>query len=76
MHVRLVVRLYTPLNLHPLNFDLTPSGWLRSIRLTAYFYRNIFMYVVLINVRSSGTQRGHKKRPWCNHTQTGPVVQM
>ena len=45
---------FTPLlNLHPLNFGLTPFGWLRSIRLTAYFYRNIFVYVFFINVRFS-----------------------
>jgi len=68
---------FTPLlNLHPLNFGLTPFGLLRSIRLTAYFYRNIFVYVFLINVRFSGTQRGRKTRPRCDHTQTGPVVQL
>jgi len=34
------------------------------------------MYAFLINVRFSGTQRGRKTRPWCNHTQTGPVMQL
>jgi hypothetical protein len=59
--------LTSDLNLRTLIFGLTPSGWLRSITLTAYFlweYYFLFRHYLFMSI-FSGTQLWCKTWPGC-----------
>jgi len=67
---------FTPhLNLHPLNFGLTPFGWFISIYLSIFFYWEYFWFMPFSFMPiSSVITLAHTIRPWCYVTKAITVM--